>query len=197
MSSGREHPGLENCPLSGVGALPIRASAPQCSSYEEEGAGNTCKKVSPHAMSQNSWRNSPRTPLHSGPFWDPPMRRFWEWGNKCTGGSMCLPQWTPPTSDKRNTWWSYIWNCASVCLGLVSRAHQCQLDPPPWQESLSWSLASWTQSPSARPRGAEMAKQLREDSSTRQSRSWTNVPILNTGALSTRVSCGSIRVPCH
>ena len=52
-------PRLENCLPSGVGPLPIGASASQCSSYVEEGMRKTHKKIPPHAVNRQSQRNSP------------------------------------------------------------------------------------------------------------------------------------------
>ena len=121
-------PRVENNPSSRVGALPIGTSAPQCSSYADEGVGKTCKKMPLHAMSWHGQRNSPRAHLCQDP-----SVIYWPWYFGCGRTSvpveyMLAPSKHPPAGNKYNTWWSYIWSWANVWLELA-RMQQCQLDP--------------------------------------------------------------------
>ena len=161
-------PRLENCPPSGVGALPIGASASQCGSYAMEGARKTHKKVPPCAMSWHGWRNGPRTPFPL----DPSMVHQTgdsQHGRAHVWGEYMLAPVNSPTSDRRQ---NCIRSWANIWLKLASSLHQCQLDPPTKAgDALVAAHHHKLESPLARPRGVEAAKQLREESFMRWSRS--------------------------
>ena len=125
----------------------------------------------PHAVSRHGQRNGPSTPLHQ----DPSGIHWWGdcgHGRVNVPGEYVLAPSESPTGNKKNTWQNYIWSCANIWLGLVSRVHWCQLDPHSCSRRHCHDCSpTQTQSPSARPGTAEAAKWLREDSSVRWPRS--------------------------
>ena len=162
---------LDNCPPSGVGALPIGVSASQCSSYTKEGVRKTQKKVPPHAMNWHGQRNSPRIPLH--------QELLGSTGQEILGmaeqvyqrGYMLVPSELPHWRQEEYMAELHLelsqhivragLGDASVPARPTSQGRRCSCD----------HLPSWTQSPLAGPRGVNVDKCLREESSTRQSRS--------------------------
>ena len=171
-------PGIKHHLLSGVGALSTEASAPQCSRYAEEGVGKNHKKVSPSLMNWDGQINGPSISLHQDS-----SRVHWPGDVRCAeqaywGEFMPAPSKQEESAQNQQKE-EYM---AELCLELS----WCMARAGLWDASVparptSWGRrcshghsSSWTQSPSAGPKGAEAAKWLREDSlmSCSRSRGW-------------------------